>query len=44
MRDSHPLVYAMAQWSIKVEGDRYYISPTPFFEKKATWGKAYKTL
>ena len=33
MEDQQPLVYSMAQWSIKIDDGKYHISPTSFFEK-----------
>jgi hypothetical protein len=39
-----PALFALKAWTIKKQGEKYYISPTATFDDKTRWSKGYDSL
>jgi hypothetical protein len=39
-----PAVFALRAWTIKQQGDKFYIAPTAVFDDRQRWSKGYDTL
>lgn len=39
-----PVLFALKAWTIKQNGEKYYISPSVAFHDKPQWSKSYRSL
>lgn len=39
-----PALFALKAWTIKRNGDKYYISPSVAFHDKPQWSEGYRSL
>ena len=39
-----PATFALKAWTIKQQGEKFYIAPTASFDDKQRWSKSYATL
>ena len=39
-----PALFALSAWTIKQQGEKFYIAPTVSFDDKQRWSKSYDSL
>ena len=39
-----PALFALSAWTIKQNGEKFYIAPTASFDNKQRWSKGYDSL